>query len=131
MVLDEGLHIGDDRAMLHLVYFLKPTKKALQNQKEFKSWLKDRQEWFYKDIDVAKNPSWQIVTVGEPVHALRHTISFDDEAAWGEYRRILHVRSSDPEWQARRCEQEDWWEIVDSRLLNDYSLDPSDMDICD
>lgn len=113
--------------MLHLVYLFKLKKKALQDQKEFKRWLKSRQEWFYKDIDAAKNPCWYVITIGEPVHVLRHTISFDNEAAWGKYRAILHTRSRDPEWEKRRCEQEEWWEILESKLLNDYSLEDSEI----
>lgn len=113
--------------MLHLIYHLKLNRKARQNQKAFKCWLKDREEWFYKDIDCAKNPRWYVRTIDSDVHSLEHMISFDNEAAWGEYRQILQHRSVNPEWEKKRCEQEEWWEIQSARILNDYSLKHKDI----
>ncbi|WP_084650132.1 hypothetical protein [Stappia stellulata] len=108
--------------MLHLVYQLHPTRHARSNLKEFWTWVSDREKWFYRDLEMVSNPRWYICTVGSNVHSIEHTISFEDEAAWGLYRREVSRRSKDSAWEKRRIEQDLWWEISEARLLNDAPI---------
>jgi hypothetical protein len=105
--------------MLHLVYVLKPTTKARRDMKAFWNWLSEREAWFYAGLDMAVDPRFYVRTIGQDVHSLEHSISFEDEAAWGAYRSAVSARSHDPAWEQRRVEQDDWWEIIEARLLND------------
>lgn len=105
--------------MLHLVYTLRPTKQARTNPHAFWDWARERDQWFYDGFDMVEDTKWYVRTIGPDVHSIEHVASFADEAAWGAYRAALHRRSQDPEWEARRISQEQWWEILDARLLND------------
>ncbi|WP_127598591.1 hypothetical protein [Nitratireductor alexandrii] len=105
--------------MLHLVYILRPTAHARSNQKAFWAWVNEREDWFYCGLDMATDPRWYVRTIGPEVHSIEHFISFEDEAAWGAYRKEVSRRSSDPAWERRRIEQDLWWEIIEGRLLND------------
>ncbi|GGL11391.1 hypothetical protein GCM10011588_27320 [Nocardia jinanensis] len=66
--------------------------------------------------------TWHTVTIGDNVHCLEHKVTFADEAAWGEYRRAVSRRSADPEWESRRTGQDEWYDILDSRILSDPPL---------
>lgn len=105
--------------MLHLVYLLKPTRRARSDMTAFWAWVREREVWFYDGLDTARDPRWYVCTVGRHVHALEHWISFQDEAGWGRYRAEVSRRSGDPAWERRRVEQDAWWAILDARLLND------------
>jgi hypothetical protein len=105
--------------MLHLVYVLRPTVKARRNMQEFWTWVRARETWFYDDLDMALDPRWYVRTIGQDVHSLEHSISFHNEEAWGQYRAAVSARSQDPVWEQRRIEQEDWWDILDARMLSD------------
>lgn len=105
--------------MLHLVYTFRPTAQARANQQAFWDWVRAREQWFYDGLDMVVQTRWCVRTIGADVHAIEHTVTFADEAAWGTYRAALRERGADPEWEARRATQEQWWEIVDARLLND------------
>ncbi len=105
--------------MLYLVYLLRPTEKARLQPKAFKEWVRNREDWFYRGMEMASSPRWYVRTIGEHVHAIEHSVAFEDEAQWGRYRAALSERAKDPEWERRRCEQEQWWEILEARLLND------------
>lgn len=111
--------------MLHLVYVMRPTIKARADLPAFWKWVREREAWFYDRIEEARDPRWLVRTVGSDVHALEHSISFSDEAAWGAYRKEVHRRAQDPEWERRRVEQNQWWEILEARLLNDAPLPPA------
>ncbi|KML62345.1 hypothetical protein VL15_03755 [Burkholderia cepacia] len=112
--------------MLHLVYTMQPTLNARRNLTAFWQWVKQREAWFYDGLDMAMNPQWRVQTIGPRVHALEHSISFADEAAWGTYRRAVAQRSRDPEWERRRVEQDEWWELIDARILTDAPLPQSE-----
>ncbi|WP_050436227.1 hypothetical protein [Chondromyces crocatus] len=105
--------------MIHLVYVFKPTVKARANVAEFWDWVRARDLWFYDGLDMAHDPRWYVRTIGPEVHALEHSISFEDEAAWGTYRAAVALRSKEPDWERRRTEQEQWWEILEARILSD------------
>lgn len=109
--------------MLHLVYLFRPTAHARANLKEFWTWVSEREEWFYGGLSMVTNPRWYVRTVGPDVHSIEHFISFEDEAAWGAYRKEISRRSADPSWEKRRLEQDVWWEIIEARLLNDAPIE--------
>ncbi|RDK02991.1 hypothetical protein [Paraburkholderia lacunae] len=111
--------------MLHLVYVMRPTAKARCDLPAFWRWVKERETWFYDGLDMASNPRWLVRTIGPDVHALEHSISFADEAAWGAYRKQVARQSQKPEWEHRRIEQEEWWEILDARILTDAPIPAS------
>ena len=111
--------------MLHLVYVFRPTAHARGNLRAFWTWVREREVWFYDGLAMAQNPRWYVRIVGVDVHALEHTISFDDEAAWGLYRQAVARRSREDAWERRRVEQDLWWEIVEARLLGDAPLPSS------
>ncbi|WP_413733382.1 hypothetical protein ACL2XP_13935 [Sodalis sp. RH21] len=108
--------------MLHLMYLLKPTGQAQRDMAAFWRWVSERDRWFYHTLVMAGDRRWYIRTVGNHVHCLEHYVSFADEAAWGEYRRAVSALGKDPVWEKKRIEQDDWWEIIDARLLNDAPL---------
>lgn len=108
--------------MLHLVYLFRPTAKARGNLPVFWQWVLDRETWFYSTLDMAENPRWFVRVIGTDVHALEHSVSFADEATWGRYRAAVSKLSSDPAWERRRVEQDEWWEMIESRLLSDAPL---------
>lgn len=110
--------------MLHLVYVFRLTPHARSNLRAFWTWVREREEWFYDGLDMARDPRWYVRIVGVDAHALEHTISFDDEAAWGRYRQAVAQRSRDEAWERRRVEQELWWEMGEARLLSDAPLPP-------
>jgi len=108
--------------MLHLMYLFRPTKKSRQDMPAFWQWVTERDWWFYHTLDMAHDRRWYIRTIGNDVHCLEHYVSFENEAAWGVYRRAVSALSRDPAWERQRGEQDEWWEIIDSRLLNDAPL---------
>lgn len=110
--------------MLHLVYRFRPTTQARSDLAAFWQWISDRQEWFYAGLDMVVDLRWYTVTVGEDVHCVEHHVTFRDEKAWGLYRAELRRRSQCPEWEDRRTSQEDWYEILDARLLTDPPIPP-------
>ncbi|WP_327118593.1 pyridoxamine 5'-phosphate oxidase family protein [Nocardia sp. NBC_01730] len=105
--------------MLHLVYRFRPTVKARADLAAFWQWIADRQLWFYADLDMVLGTRWYTVTIGDDVHCLEHHVTFADEAEWGRYRREISARSRDPEWEKRRTGQDEWYEILDARILTD------------
>ncbi|MEV3961427.1 hypothetical protein AB0M34_11080 [Nocardia sp. NPDC050193] len=105
--------------MLHLVYRFAPTPKARADLAAFWRWIADRQLWFYDGLDMVLDTTWHTVTIGDHVHCLEHKVTFADEAAWGRYRREVHRRATDPEWERRRTGQDQWYDIIDSRILSD------------
>jgi hypothetical protein len=73
------------------------------------------------------NTRWYVCTVGPHVHTLEHFVTFADEAAWGRYRKEISRRGQDPAWERRRVSQDDWWEPLEARLLNDPPVEmPAD-----
>lgn len=110
--------------MIHLIYRFAPTEKARRNQVDFWKWVVERQEWFYDGLDTVLETKWYVVTIGADVHALEHYASFADEAGWGAYRRELSRRSRDKAWEARRVSQDDWWHMLDARILSDAPVPP-------
>lgn len=105
--------------MLHLVYRFRPTAKARGDLLAFWRWIADRQLWFYEGLDMILDTKWYTVTIGDDVHCLEHHVTFADEAAWGRYRREISRRAKDPGWEARRVTQDEWYEILDARILTD------------
>ncbi|MFC6340236.1 hypothetical protein GIR22_01735 [Pseudomonas sp. CCM 7891] len=105
--------------MLHLIYLLRPNAKARSNHAAFWDWVRERETWFYDGLDMAFDPRWYVQTIAPEVHSIEHWISFKDEAAWGAYRKAVSARSHIAEWEKKRVEQDEWWEILEARLLND------------
>lgn len=105
--------------MLHLVYVLRPSAHARGDLRAFWEWIRCRQTWFYEGLDMVKDLRWFVRTIGVDVHALEHFVTFDDEAAWGAYRRALAARAQDPVWEQRRVEQDVWFDILEARILTD------------
>lgn len=108
--------------MLHLMYLFRPTLKARKDMTAFWQWVTERDAWFYETLEMSKNRRWYTRTIGNDVHCVEHYVSFESEAAWGEYRTAVSALSKIPDWEQKRIEQEAWWEIIDSRLLNDAPL---------
>jgi len=105
--------------MLHLVYRFKLTPRARADLAAFWQWVRERQTWFYTGLDTVRQTRWYVVTIGPDVHAIEHWVSFADEAAWGTYRRQVAEQSRQPAWERRRASQDEWWEMLDARLLSD------------
>ncbi|SEG95414.1 hypothetical protein SAMN05444920_10960 [Nonomuraea solani] len=105
--------------MLHLVYRLRLTQKANSDMRAFWEWAGQRQTWFYSGLDMVEDTKWYVCTVGPEVHSLEHFVTFADESAWGRYRQEVARRGQDPAWERRRTSQEEWWELLEARLLND------------
>lgn len=114
--------------MLHLVYRFRLTRKASADPRAFWEWARLRHVWFYSGLDMVEDTRWYVCTVGQDVHTLEHLVTFADEAAWGRYRREVHRRAQDPAWESRRTSQDEWWEMLDARLLNDPPVRMSDVD---
>jgi uncharacterized protein YhbP (UPF0306 family) len=105
--------------VLHLVYRFRPTANARGDLAGFWQWIADRQQWFYSGLDMVLDTKWYTVTIGDDVHCLEHHVTFADEAAWGNYRREVSRRSQHRDWEERRTSQDQWYEIIDARILND------------
>jgi uncharacterized protein YhbP (UPF0306 family) len=109
--------------MLHLVYRFRLKQKATSNTAGFWQWVRERQPWFYGGLDMVIGTKWYVVTIGPDVHAVEHHVTFADEAAWGAYRKELSRRSHNPEWEKRRIDQDEWWDMLDARLLTDAPVE--------
>ena len=105
--------------MIHLTYTFRPTAKARSDLSQFWSWTKDREGWFYGGLEMVLGTQWYVRTIGVDVHCIDHIVSFADEAAWGAYRTELSRRGRSPEWEARRVEQDLWFEILSASILSD------------
>jgi hypothetical protein len=105
--------------LLYLVYRFKPTAYARANLGEFWKWMQDRELWFYDGLEMVLKTEWFVRTIGTDVHSVEHIVTFEDEAAWGNYRKRVRQKSQDANWEARRTEQEKWYDILDSALLSD------------
>jgi hypothetical protein len=112
--------------MLHLVYRFRLTREARGDLAAFWEWARQREAWFYADMDMVEDTRWFICTIGPEVHTLEHFVTFADETAWGHYRREVARRAENPEWERRRVEQDAWWELLDARLLNDTPISTKD-----
>jgi hypothetical protein len=104
--------------MVYLVCRMKLTEKARRDLKGFWAWLEARERWFYRDLPMVRGVRWFPTLVGE-LYTLEVWAAFDDLAALGEYRKVLGTAKADDGWEAERVSQEDWWEFLDSRLVND------------
>ena len=104
--------------MIYLRYRMKLGPKARRNAKSFWAWLEKREEWFYKDLPMVKEVRWFYSVVGD-VYVIENWAAFDDEAAFGEYRKALTTLRADEEWEGERVTQEDWWEFLDTALYSD------------
>ncbi|XBS67963.1 hypothetical protein ABK905_13740 [Acerihabitans sp. KWT182] len=111
--------------MLHLMYLYKPTLKARRDLTRFWQWVSDRDKWFYGRLSMAQNKRWYIRTVGEDDYCLEHYVSFADSEALAEYCKSVVTLCESSEWGKRYIEQEDWWDILDYRLLTDAPLSVS------
>lgn len=105
--------------MLHLVYTMRLTRKARENVADFWSWVRERQLWFYEGLSMVNEVHTYQCIVGPDVYTIEHWVSFNDEKAWGEYRRTIAQRRQAPEWERRRVSQDQWWEITQARILTD------------
>jgi hypothetical protein len=92
--------------------------RARQDLKEFWAWLEDREKWFYRDLPMVQEVRWFYSMVGE-TYTLENWAAFEDEAAFGEYRRALATLKADDEWESQRVSQDEWWEFLGTRLVTD------------
>jgi hypothetical protein len=93
-------------------------RRARENMKEFWTWLSKREEWFYRDLPMVREVRWFYSVVGD-VYVLENWAAFEDEAAFGAYRKALANLKSDESWESERVSQEDWWEFLDTALFTD------------
>jgi hypothetical protein len=104
--------------MIYLRYRMRLARHARENMKEFWAWLEKREEWFYRDLPMVKEVRWYYTVVGD-VYTLENWAAFDDEAAFGAYRKALGTLKADEGWESERVSQEDWWEFLDTKLFTD------------
>lgn len=104
--------------MIYLVYRMSLSDKARRDQKSFWKWLENREKFFYQDLPMVKELRWYYSVIGD-VYMLENWAAFEDEAAWGEYRKALIGLKTDPMWEGERVSQEDWWDFVDTRIVTD------------
>lgn len=104
--------------MIYLVYRMKLADKARQDMKGFWGWLEARERWFYRDLPMVKGVRWFQNIVGE-LYTIECWAAFEDEAAFGAYRKALSVLKQDASWEAQRVSQDAWWHFVESRLSGD------------
>lgn len=104
--------------MIYLVYKMHLTGKSRGNLKAFWHWLEDREKWFYKNLPMVKSVRWYYSVIGD-VYTLESWTAFEDEAAFGEYRKVLAVLKADSEWETERVSQDDWYEFLSTRMVTD------------
>ena len=104
--------------MIYLRYRMKLAARGRQDMKGFWAWLEDRESWFYRDLPMVKEVRWYYSIVGD-VYVLENWATFDDEAAFGEYRKALANLKTDGDWEAERVTQDEWWEFLDTKLFTD------------
>jgi hypothetical protein len=104
--------------VIYLVYRMKMSERSRRDQKAFWAWLYERERWFYRDLPMVRQVRWYYSVIGD-VYVLENWAAFEDEAAWGEYRKALAGLKSDGSWEAERVSQDDWWEFLDSRIYTD------------
>lgn len=104
--------------MIYLVYRMRLAERARRDMAAFWEWLEERERWFYRDLPMVKEVRWFYSVVGD-VYMLENWAAFDDEAAWGAYRKALVTLKSDSSWESQRVSQEEWWDFVDTRIMTD------------
>ena len=104
--------------MIYLCYRMKLSASARRNMKGFWQWLEQREKWFYRDLPMVKEVRWFYSVIGD-VYVLENWAAFDDESAFGEYRKALANLRADDIWESERVTQDEWWEFLDTRLLTD------------
>lgn len=108
--------------MIYLVYKMYLYEKSRRNMKEFWSWLKERQKWFYNDLSMVQSVQWFYGIIGDS-YTIESYTAFEDEAGFGEYRKKLSLLKSNKSWETERVSQDDWWEFVSTRLVADTPVD--------
>ena len=108
--------------MIYLVYKMHLAERARRDLKGFWSWLEHREKWFYDDLPMVKEVRWYYSVIGD-VYTIESWSAFDDEAAFGEYRKKLGTLKKDDTWEETRTSQEDWWEFLETRLVTDPPVD--------
>jgi len=104
--------------VIYLVYRMKLSPQAQHDLKGFWAWLENRESWFYRDLQMVRGVRWYLSVVGE-LYTLECWAAFDDETAYGAYRQALAGLKRDSTWEGQRVSQGDWWEFLDSRLMED------------
>jgi hypothetical protein len=104
--------------MIYLVYKIHLTSHARRNLKEFWHWYEEREKWFYQDLPMVRSVRVYYSVVGD-VYTIDSWTAFDDEAGFGEYRKVLATLKSDTGWESTRVSQDDWWEFLETRLVTD------------
>lgn len=104
--------------MIYLHYRMKLSPKARRDMAAFWDWLRKREEWFYRDLPMVKEVRWYYSVVGD-VYVIENIAAFDDEAAFGAYRKALATLKADEGWESERVSQEEWWEFLDTKLTAD------------
>ncbi|HVL80540.1 MAG TPA: hypothetical protein VM840_02980 [Actinomycetota bacterium] len=108
--------------MIYLRYRMKLAPRARRDMKAFWAWLSQRESWFYRDLPMVKEVRWYYSVVGD-VYVLENWAAFDDEAAFGEYRKALANLKSDDDWESERVTQDEWWEFLDTKLFTDLPVE--------
>lgn len=104
--------------MIYLRYRMHLADRARQDMKGFWAWLEQRESWFYRDLPMVKEVRWYYSVVGG-VYELENWAAFEDEAAWGEYRKALGTLKADADWETERVSQDEWWEFLDTAIFTD------------
>jgi hypothetical protein len=104
--------------VIYLVYKMHLTARSRKDMKAFWSWLEEREKWFYRELPMVREVRWYYSVIGD-VYTLESWSSFDDEAAFGAYRRKLGELKQDDRWETTRTSQEEWWEFLETRLVTD------------
>jgi hypothetical protein len=104
--------------MIYLVYKMHLTEKSRRDMKAFWHWMADREKWFYSSLPMVKSVRWYYSVIGD-VYTIESWSGFEDEAGFGEYRKVLSVLKKDDEWETERVSQDDYWEFLSTRLVTD------------
>jgi hypothetical protein len=67
---------------------------------------------------MVKSVRWYYSVIGD-VYTIESWSGFEDEAGFGEYRKVLSVLKKDDEWETERVSQDDYWEFLSTRLVTD------------
>jgi hypothetical protein len=66
---------------------------------------------------MVRGTSWTMEISGPQAGTIHHAVAFDDDTALARYRRALHDRAADPDWEAHRAEQDRWYTITARTVL--------------
>lgn len=107
--------------MTYLVYTVRLTSVSRADLPGFWSWVRARDEWFYKELPMVKKVRRYATVVGD-ISTVEIWQEFEDLRGYAAYVEKVAELRRDPEWERRRVEQEERWEFLGSRVLTDAPL---------